>query len=548
MPLPQLTIDQAPAKVAMHPARADVPLFVGMVARSERPLPPAHTAWLEQSDYAGSGQLARSAVQQESLLDVPMPIDSFAEFEQLFDWRSRPLQSGSPDRVPSRLGLAVEQFFNEGGARCWVVRTGDPLPVMEQDASTEANPDDIAAYQAHLSWAPANAPADAAERVPLLPGLVGNDASCDPQDPATWRASGHILGLDEAAYICLPDLPDLVSGPAIRLPDPDFPVIGEEQFIPCAPEDDPVPQPEGIGRPALAAPRMGLEEYRTWAIATRHLLTMMAGRTSAAHRRDVIHVAALPLPDLGDPNMPAEASTWPLSLDDTNLAELDGLGLFSDQLVGSGRQVLAYPWLATKQSTSQPEAICGGEGALLGLIARRTLGSGLHKVATGPLVSGVRDLEPAFPADILRREPVDSPYQWLGDCLCLFGWRRSDLHLLCDVTTSRQDAWRDGQASRIVGALLRHARLIGQEVAFGDNGPASWSRAKESIEQLLGQFWQGGALAGGSAAEAFEVQCDRSTMLQSDIDQGRVIANVRFRPTRTLQHIAVSLDVVGGGA
>lgn len=550
MPLPQLTITQAPAKLPIQAARSDVPLFVGLIARrTEASLPPPLAAWLQASEFCGTGQLARTPDQLDSLLDVPVPIDSFAEFEALFDWQARPLVGGSPETVPTRLGLAVEQFFAEGGARCWIVRTGDPLPVMASLVQSLPDPAETARYRSLIDWPQSAPPADKAERVPLLPAFVPtNRGAFDPYDPSSWSGAGLAYAVEEAAYVCLPDLPDLVAGPALRLPDPEFPPLGQENFIPCAPEDDPPPPPEGAGRPAFAAPRLDLAGFDLWAKALRGVLSLLEGRGGAEHRRDMIHVAALPLPDLADPAMPPDAETWPLALDDPSLPAFGGTGLFSEALAACGRQVLVYPWLATERSVTQGQGVCSAEGIVLGRLAQRVLTGGVHAIAAGPVASRVRGTVPELAAEVLRREPAGGPYGWLGDALALLGWRRSDFHLLSDVTSTRDDAWRDGQVARIMGALLRHARHVGLDAAFADNGPQAWGRAKQSMEQLLDGFWRGGALSGGNAGEAYEVVCDRSTMLQSDIDQGRVIAHVRFRPTRTLQHIAVTLDLAGGAA
>jgi len=530
--------------------RADVPLFVGMVRRAAAPLPVGVAQWLAGSDYAKRGPLLRDATAQDTLLDIAVPIDSFAGFEALFAWRERPLEPGSPVMIPTRLGLAVRQFFQEGGARCWVVRVGDPLPLLAEgdgDAAQAHDPEDIAAWRRHLDWVDALPPADAAKRVPLLPGLVARARAADPQRPESWHGAGQIFAVEEAAFLCLPDLPDLIAGPSRRLPDHESPAYGAEQFIDCAPElpgSDPLPAPT---RMAYVAPRLDLVGYRAWGDALRHMLTMMDGRNSAAHRRDVILAAALPLPDLDDPAMPAQAQLWPLELDIPGHAGL-GEGLFSDGLAASGRVMLAYPWLAGDDTALQPEGSAGGEGALLGMLARSTLTRGAHRAAPGRVLAAARECLPALPAHILKRSPADGPYRWLGDLLCLFAVERGQLRLLSDVTTARSDAWREGGTARLMGAVLRQAALVGQELTFAPNGPESWVRVRQQMEALLDRFYLGGAFAGGNRDHAFQVRCDRTTMLQSDIDGGRIIAEVSFRPARALQHIHVSLALQGEAA
>jgi len=77
-----------------------------------------------------------------------------------------------------------------------------------------------------------------------------------------------------------------------------------------------------------------------------------------------------------------------------------------------------------------------------------------------------------------------------------------------------------------MATLLRAARLRGQGVLFDGNGPATWNRLQRSFEELLKGFWRAGALSGATPQEAFSVRCDRSTMTQNDLDNGRLVCLV----------------------
>ena len=62
-----------------------------------------------------------------------------------------------------------------------------------------------------------------------------------------------------------------------------------------------------------------------------------------------------------------------------------------------------------------------------------------------------------------------------------------------------------------------------QWAVFENNGPALWSRVKEAIDSFLFNEWKEGNLLGDSTAEAYFVRCDRTTMTQNDLDNGRMI-------------------------
>ena len=64
---------------------------------------------------------------------------------------------------------------------------------------------------------------------------------------------------------------------------------------------------------------------------------------------------------------------------------------------------------------------------------------------------------------------------------------------------------------------------------------------------VSGLFTLGVALAGGvSAAEAYSVRCDATTTSQNDLDNGRVVAEVRFAPAHPVGLITVVLALREG--
>ena len=65
-----------------------------------------------------------------------------------------------------------------------------------------------------------------------------------------------------------------------------------------------------------------------------------------------------------------------------------------------------------------------------------------------------------------------------------------------------------------------------QWIVFEPNGEILWRRARRTIEQFLFVEYQKGALVARKPEQAFFVRCDRSTMTQNDLDNGRLIAVV----------------------
>ena len=535
MPYPELVLREAPRPAAGLSSRADVALVVGLVARRTGPVPPALLAELEAAGWAGTGPFARTPAGTQALLDVPVAIDSFDAFDALFAWDERPVALGDPRRVACALGLAVKSFFAEGGIRVVVVRTGDPLPLL-----SDAGPDAAAAAKRRLlSWAAADAPADAAQRVPLLPGFAGRGSPVEATNPHTWRGAAHVFGVEEAAMLLLPDLPDLIAGAPAPIPDLPTPPAPPEQFKPCAPPaPDYVPDAR-ISGPAVSAPRLDRTQYADWASAIRFTLDLLSPVRTVAQRRDVMLVASLPLPSRRAGAVAHGAEGWPLAvLDD---ATVPGGALLDRTRIGSARLQLAYPWVETGDSQTQPEGVQPPDGVLAGALAGSALRLGAFRSAAGTRLAGVRRCLPTLATSALRRGLPGNAADWLGDRLSLIGPAPTGFTVLSDATVSTDTAWRAAGVSRLMGVLLRAARQLGQQRIFDSSGPALWASLREELEALMQRLRDAGALAGATPAQAFAVRCDRTTMTQADLDAGRVIATVAFTASQPIQRITVTL-------
>jgi uncharacterized protein len=69
------------------------------------------------------------------------------------------------------------------------------------------------------------------------------------------------------------------------------------------------------------------------------------------------------------------------------------------------------------------------------------------------------------------------------------------------------------------------------------NGEALWTRVRESVAAFLLDQWRAGRLRGRTAGEAFFVRCDRSTMTQQDLDEGRLVCLIGVAPVRPAEFV-----------
>lgn len=494
-----LTFETRTPHLPSATARADVACFIGFVTLRSGPLPDdVVESWRQSS--AEPAAIGDASSRPAVLL--PIVVDSIAAFNALFDGMVRTSVGLSWEAY---LAGAVRDFFRQGGRRAWIVSVGDP----------------------------AVPPRSEAEIVTALERLVPPTARFSAGDRATWRGLWQVMGLPDVALVCLPDLPNLVGAPLETVPPaPDDPVA-EPSFVECL-EPEPRP-PVPLPHTAPAAPRLAGAQWDRWQETVRRAVDWIA-----RFRPDTQLVLGLPLWQLGDPG---EAE--PL------LALNSRLQPYRSGGVGSAYLQLAYPWLGTADSRDRPGGLAPADGVLAGMIARSSLAQGTFRPATGAVPEGLINVTPVLSARALRLlVPVD-PQTGSALQLCftqrvsVLGLTHRGYELLSDVTTSTDPVWRHAGVNRLMGVLRRACTRIGEALAFEPSGPQTWRRLRESVEGTLAALRAEGAFS--DSADAYRVRCDRTTMTQNDIDNGRVIAQVSISPRSTIERIAVVLSVSGGG-
>lgn len=471
--------DQAPVP-ASAPNRMDVALFVGFVPmRPAADIPTRVRRWLDERGWV-SAPYGRPL---DGLQDLPIPIDDWGQFDALFRWEQRSADRGDG---ATYLGAAVRSFFAQGGRRCYVVRVGDPWPLETPRIGPGASDGRLAAV------------------AKLIPGYPFG-LSPSPADRVSWSGVGHLFGLPDVSFVCLPDLPDAVAADRIRVPLPTPPPGPIEVFVECS---DPVPPPpadrtvRGIG-----APRCDEEGYRHWAKAIE-LLTDMIKR----YRHETQLVAAVPLSD----------------------------GRLAFDLAPASAYVhLAYPWTRTPGSGALPEQLESPDAVLVGILARNALSRGTFRSAANLHVADVYDVDP----DLDRYQQEQDR---LIERVALIGPTPAGLRLLSDVTLSGNESYRPGGVSRLISTIVRTARRLGEEVTFESSGEPLWGEVRGRLNGFMRGLYDAGAFRGDSPEEAYQVRCDRSTMSQNDIDNGRVVAYVQFDAASIIDTITVVLIVNDG--
>ncbi len=501
------------------PNRTDVACFVGLVKYRTDASIAAINHWLYEQGWLNSAQGYKATYHRDTAmtyLDIPVPIENWEIFDRLFAWDQRPLsESNEKLTTTSYLGAAVHSFFAQGGRKCYVVRVGDPLPISASKTERELLIEKI------------------------IPGFTSGVINAKKVDRKTWHGIGHLFGLPDASFVCMPDLPDLVQTDTLKLVTEVTDIPGPpEQFVECS--ETLLAEPTDNLVTSIPAPRTDEAGYEIWRNAIHHIATFIA-----ENQREVQLLAAIPLPD----NSTLAANSL---LSFMHQQSWLSNSLETNESIASAFVQLSYPWLITSGSHALPEQLEPSDGALTGMLARNALNKGTYRSVI-PLKQ--TDISGVFPelsrerlfAKNAKAPEAASPNASLIDRVTLFGIVPDGIGILSDVTTSNLSAHRPANINRIISLIMRATRRAGEEFLFEANGETLWSDIKLRINNLLLNFFNLGALRGKQPEDAFYVRCDRSTMSQNDIDNGIVIAQIHIEPATSIDTIDVTLAMDQSG-
>jgi phage tail sheath protein FI len=190
--------------------------------------------------------------------------------------------------------------------------------------------------------------------------------------------------------------------------------------------------------------------------------------------------------------------------------------------VDSSYAALYVPWVWTANplavaGTSTPaQILVPPSGFMAGIYARSDVEYTVAKAPANEPVLGASDFERHIN---FAEQQLLNP---LGiNCLRYFPDRG---YLVWGARTVSSDAELMYINVRRYLIYLEHSIDAGTQWAvFQNNGPMLWSRVADSIDSFLNNEFNVGNLQGSSASQAYFVRCDRTTMTQNDLDNGRMI-------------------------
>ena len=184
------------------------------------------------------------------------------------------------------------------------------------------------------------------------------------------------------------------------------------------------------------------------------------------------------------------------------------------------RLALYYPWVVIADPTGKRnELAVPPAGFIAGICVRTDVDRGVHKAPANEVVMGALRFEQEvnkFQQELLNPNGINCLRSFPGRGHRVWGGR----------TLSSDPEWKYVNVRRYFLYLERSIEKSTQWAVFEPNGEALWANIRSAVEDFLFNEWKNGRLLGGTPKEAYFVRCDRSTMTQNDIDNGRMVCTV----------------------
>jgi phage tail sheath protein FI len=200
-----------------------------------------------------------------------------------------------------------------------------------------------------------------------------------------------------------------------------------------------------------------------------------------------------------------------------------------------------YPFIRVLNPVTldYPLIPCGGHVA--GIYAATDIDRGVHKAPANVEVAGIltRDLDPRRkPLEFLVTKGQQDILNPLGvNVIRDFRADGRGIRVWGARTMSTDSQWKYVNVRRLFIFVEQSIDRGTQWVVFEPNDEPTWARVRRSITNFLITVWRNGALMGTTQDEAFFVKCDRTTMTQDDIDNGRLICYVGIAPVKPAEFV-----------
>ena len=196
----------------------------------------------------------------------------------------------------------------------------------------------------------------------------------------------------------------------------------------------------------------------------------------------------------------------------------------------SSHAAFYYPWVRILDPLTGQENHYPPSGFVAGIFARNDIERAVYKAPANEVVNlalGFETLLNKAQQEVLNPEGINCFRFFEGRGMRLWGAR----------TMSSDPEWKYVNVRRYFAYLERSIDRGTQWAVFEPNGERLWANIRRTIEDFLLNEWQNGALLGDKPEKSFFVKCDRSTMSQNDLDNGRLVCLIGVAPLKPAEFV-----------
>lgn len=191
---------------------------------------------------------------------------------------------------------------------------------------------------------------------------------------------------------------------------------------------------------------------------------------------------------------------------------------------------LYYPWIEVRDPLAKRNVELAPSGHIAGIYARVDVERGVHKAPANEVIRSITKIAQEVTKreqDLLNPRNINVLRFFPGRGNRVWGAR---------VVTS-DASWKYINVRRLFIYVEESIDEGTQWVVFEPNDEPLWARVRATITNFLISTWRSGALQGAKPDEAFFVKCDRTTMTQDDIDNGRLICVIGIAPVKPAEFV-----------
>lgn len=198
-------------------------------------------------------------------------------------------------------------------------------------------------------------------------------------------------------------------------------------------------------------------------------------------------------------------------------------------MVDSTYAAMYHPWVQVFDPITKKPGFVPPSGSVAGVYSRTDVSRGVHKAPANEVVqcTGLSVGYNNGEQDILNPAGVNLIRALPGQGIRVWGAR----------TASSNASFKYVNVRRLFIYVEQSIKAATNWVVFEPNNSSLWARVQMTVSSFLENMFRAGMLAGETPAEAFFVDIGPSTMSRDDIMNGRLICEIGIAPSRPAEFV-----------